>query len=360
MNASTLSSSKDEKSSCNRKKARFDFLLWGSASGIVFLYLCALFAGDFIAGYPWFAHLAHGTHDLVNQIWWGLLLGVVFVGLMAKVPREFFVAVFGNGNGFSGVVRAATAGVLLDMCSHGILLVGAKLYERGVSAGQVIAFLLASPWNSFSLTLILIGLIGFGWTFAFIVLSMLIAIAVGWAFEIMLARGLIPANAHRIEMPADFHFFREARRGLTAARWDRHFFLDTAAQGIKGSRMVARWMFFGILLASVLRASVSVESFTAYFGATLLGLVATLVAATIIEVCSEGSTPIASDLLNRAQAPGNGFAFLMAGVATDYTEVMVLRDTTGSWRIPLLMPLIAVPQIFVVAWILNQLATPFS
>ncbi len=357
MNATaTPSSEVSRPPSCGSEKTRFDWLLWGSAGSIVVLYACALLAGDFIVDYPWFSHLAHGAHELVNQIWWGLLLGAVSVGLLARVPREFVVAIFGNGHGLDGVARAAAAGLLLDLCSHGILLVGAKLYERGVSAGRVIAFLLSSPWNSFSLTLILIGLIGLGWTFAFIVLSMLIAIAVGWVFELLLARGLIPANVHRVEVPADFHFWREARRGLAAARWDRHFFVETAISGIKGSRLVARWMFFGILLASVLRASLSVENFTEYFGATALGLAATLVAATVIEVCSEGSTPIASDLFNRAQAPGNGFAFLMAGVATDYTEIMVLRDTTCSWRIPLLMPLIAVPQIVVIAWLLNQLA----
>jgi uncharacterized membrane protein YraQ (UPF0718 family) len=60
--------------------------------------------------------------------------------------------------------RATLAGVCLDLCSHGILAVGMKLYERGASTGQVMAFLLASPWNSFSLTLILFGLIGVSWT----------------------------------------------------------------------------------------------------------------------------------------------------------------------------------------------------
>ena len=46
--------------------------------------------------------------------------------------------------------------------------------------------------------------------------------------------------------------------------------------------------------------------------------------------------------------------FLMAGVATDYTEVMVLKNTTASWRIALLLPAITVPQIVLLAWIMNQ------
>ena len=39
-------------------------------------------------------------------------------------------------------------------------MVGMKLYERGASLGQVFAFLIASPWNSLSVTLVLIALIG--------------------------------------------------------------------------------------------------------------------------------------------------------------------------------------------------------
>jgi hypothetical protein len=77
-------------------------------------------------------------------------------------------------------------------------------------------------------------------------------------------------------------------------------------------------------------------------------------AATIIEVCSEGSIPIASDIFNIAKAPGNSFAFLMTGVATDYTEIMVLKETTKSWKIALLVPLITVPQIIIISYIMNR------
>ena len=84
-------------------------------------------------------------------------------------------------------------------------------------------------------------------------------------------------------------------------------------------------------------------------------MVFTLIAATVIEVCSEGSTPIAADLLNRAQAPGNAFTFMMAGVATDYTEIMVLKDTTKSWKIALFLPLITLPQIIAVGYVMNGL-----
>lgn len=41
-----------------------------------------------------------------------------------------------------------------------------------------------------------------------------------------------------------------------------------------------------------------------------------------MELCSEGSLPIAADIFTRAKSPGNSFAFLMTGVSTDYTEIL--------------------------------------
>ena len=94
--------------------------------------------------------------------------------------------------------------------------------------------------------------------------------------------------------------------------------------------------------------------FEQFFGPTVLGLMITILVATVLEVCSEGSTPIAADILTRAKAPGNSFAFLMAGVATDYTEIMVLKDTTRSWKLALFLPLITVPQVLLVAWLMHS------
>ena len=120
--------------------------------------------------------------------------------------------------------------------------------------------------------------------------------------------------------------------------------------------MVVRWILFGVLLAGLVRAFISPEQFGTYFGPTLAGLGLTVLVATILEVCSEGSTPIAADLLTRAQAPGNSFAFLMTGVSTDYTEIMVIKDTTKSWKIALFLPLLTVPQVIVIAWLMNGAA----
>ena len=342
---------------CHSHQAKtFDKLLWGSAGSIVFLYLYHLVYSSSAASHAWLDRFAHGIFDIVNTVWWGLLLGVFMVSLLARIPREIVMAILGTRRGKAGILRAATAGVLLDLCSHGILMVGARLYERGASLGQVMAFLVASPWNSFSLTLILIAMIGLPLTLLFILMSLIIAIVTGFVFDALVKSGRLPENPANQDFenspgsPVDFSGFWQSLRIRPGN------LLAIFRDGVSESAMIMRWILLGIVLASLLRSLFSVADFAGWFGPDLAGLGLTLLAATIIEVCSEGSAPIGADLVNRANAPGNGFAFLMAGVATDYTEIMVIRETTQSWGIALLLPLVTLPQIILLAWIINLMA----
>jgi uncharacterized membrane protein YraQ (UPF0718 family) len=268
------------------------------------------------------------------------------------------MSALGQGGTIKGIVRATFAGVLLDLCSHGILMVGTKLYERGASLGQLMAFLIASPWNSLSLTIILITLVGWGWTLSFVALSMAIGIITGIIFDRLVKAKVLPANRHAPSeqntpttnapiTPQIVALIKQADyspKAIGNLLWD----------GLKDSRMVFRWLLFGLVLSTAIRAFVPIDTYQTLFGPTVAGLFLTRIAAPIIEVCSEGSTPIAADLLTRAAAPGNGFTFLMAGVATDYTEVMVSRDTTKSWKIALFLPLLTLPQVLLVGYLLNQ------
>lgn len=339
-------------SSCHNTQKR-DYLLLGSASAVVALYLNSAFAEQSTHIFAWYHTLSYTVFDLVNTMWWGVALGILMLAALTRIPREFVMSALGTGKGLRSIVRATGAGVLLDLCNHGILMVAAKLYERGASLGQVMAFLVASPWNSFSLTLVLIALIGLPWTLAFIALSMSIAIVVGLLFDWLCDHGYLPKNNVTAPVPEKFNFWQEARKQLSSTTFNSSFFLNMAIDGLRESRMVMRWILFGIVLAGLVRAFVSPEHFGTYFGPTLAGLGLTVLVATIMEVCSEGSTPIAADLLTRAKAPGNSFAFLMAGVATDYTEIMVLKDTTRSLKIALFLPLLTLPQVLVVAWLMN-------
>lgn len=345
----------NETSHCAPKN-RIDWLLWGSLGLIVPLYLVGLGNWDIQLPALPIGSMGQAVFELMNTMAWGMLLGIIFVGLLGHIPREMVMSVLGRGGSTKGILRATLAGVVLDLCSHGILMVGMRLYERGASAGQVMAFLIASPWNSFSLTLILWSLVGLGWTLAFVFLSMLIAVTSGLVFEYLTRRGTLPSNQHDSDLPDNYAFFSEVGKLLGEASYTPASLGQLLLDGLKGARMVLRWILFGTLLAVMIRTYIAPETFQTWFGASLAGLGMTVLVATILEVCSEGSVPLAADLLTRAQAPGNSFAFLMTGVSTDYTEIMSIKDTTGSWKLALFLPLITVPQVLLIAWLINTTA----
>ncbi len=334
----------------DKKGFKFDAIFHGSL--VTIITIIALYAAK--APIPHIETLAQTLIEFLGTVWWGVAIGIVFVGLMNKIPREYFNKLLGAGDSKSGIFRAALAGVFLDLCSHGILMVGAKLYERGASLAQVMTFLIASPWNSFSLTLILIALIGFKWTMLYILGSLVIAIVTGFLIQSLTKSGKLPNNPNAVENMADFKVFQQAKKDLSKTKFNAKFFIDLLTGSTHELKMLLKWLMLGIIIASAIRTFVPPEFFHQWFGPTLVGLLLTLIATTIIEVCSEGSAPIASEIVNTAGAPGNGFAFLMAGVATDYTEIMVLKETTKSWKMALILPILTVPQIIVLGYIMNM------
>lgn len=341
---------KDTVPACCEKPSRFDYFFWIPFSAIVILYSLHLLSFN---EHALIHKLSVAVFSMMNIMAWGVAIGVFMVALLSYVPRELVISAMGAGGGLKGICRATAAGVLLDLCSHGILMVGVKLYERGVSIGQVMAFLIASPWNSFSLTIILVAFIGLPWTLTFIALSVIIAIISGLIFNACVNKKILPANPNAMVLPDNFRFWDALKKELSATKISFSGAAKFLLVGLKESRTVIRWLLIGVLLASLIRVFVDDAVFHEYFGPSLLGLVATMIAATIIEVCSEGATPIAGDIFNRAGAPGNSFAFLMAGVSTDYTEIAVLKSQTRSWKIALFLPLITLPQILIIAIVVN-------
>jgi uncharacterized membrane protein YraQ (UPF0718 family) len=305
----------------------------------------------------WLHEFGHTCDELLSRAWWGVLFGIVAVAVIGRLPRELVAALLGRGDSINGLLRAVAAGVALDLCNHGILMVGMGLYKRGVSLGQTLAFLIASPWNSLSLTLILAALIGWGWMLAFIALSMVVALITGWIADRLVAAGKIPPNPNAVSLPHGYRIGPALTIVLRSLKPGKDNYLRLAREGLAGSRMVLRWILFGFVLTGLIRAFVPELAFQHYFGPTAAGLLLTLLATTLLEVCSEGSSPIAADILTRAHAPGNAFVFLMAGAATDYTEIASLRQTTRSWKATLALPLISTPQVLLLGWLINHFSS---
>jgi uncharacterized membrane protein YraQ (UPF0718 family) len=120
------------------------------------------------------------------------------------------------------------------------------------------------------------------------------------------------------------------------------------------AEMALWWILLGTSLAAAAGAYIPANLFHRFMSRSLMGLLVTLALATVIETCSEGSSPLAFEIYRQTGALGNALVFLMAGVATDYTEIGLLWVNVGR-RTALWMPVIAVPLIIFFGIIANHI-----
>ena len=230
-----------------------------------------------------------------------------------------------------------------------------ELYRKGASVPAVITFLLASPWASLSLTLLILSLMG--WEgLLIVVMALAIAVVSGFVFQRLEKRGLLAENPHSIRIQRDFSIWADLKKRFQYRKWTPKVLADDlkgiAHGSLALSRMVLFWVSLGFTFSSVLGAVIPIHWWSRFFGPTFLGLLATLGVAMVIEVCSEGTAPIAVELYRQTGALGNAFGFLMGGVVTDFTELSLLWANLGRKAVGWYL-LVTLPQVFLWGMVLN-------
>ena len=296
---------------------------------------------------PALAVLNESLFEYLRIVWWAVLLGLVLGGFIDYfVPDGFVVRLLGGRSKLT-LVNAVLAGFLMSACSHGILAIAIQLYKKGASVPAVITFLLASPWANLPMTILLFGFFGIK-ALLFVGGAMAIALVTGVIFTVLDEFKLIEGPAKDVD--------------AEDVSWERvtNFNLQKSAKGVaigfvSLANMVLWWILIGILAASLIGAFVPDHWFMHYLGPDLSGMLITLLVATVLEVCSEGTSPIAFEIFNKTAALGNPFVFLMAGVATDYTEIGLLWTNIGK-RTAIWLPIVTVPQILLLGMWFNSLS----
>ncbi len=288
----------------------------------------------------------------LKTIWWAVGLGLILGGLIDYyIPQEYISKVLSRRKP-STIFTAVVIGFLMSACSHGILALSIQLHKKGASNPAVVSFLLASPWANFTITVMLIGFFGLK-GLLIIISAIVIAVNTGFIYMLLEKKGLIERNQNSLEVSEQFSILKDIK--LRVKNYQFSLFADL--KGILSGAfsladMVLWWIILGILIASLLGAYIPTGFFHKFMGPTLLGLMVTLVLATIIEVCSEGSSPLAFEIYRQTGALGNSFVFLMAGVVTDYTEIGLLWSNVGR-RVALWLPLVTVPQVVIIGYLIN-------
>lgn len=289
----------------------------------------------------------------LKMIWWALLLGFLLAGVIERyVPSEYISKILA-GRRKRTILYSTFLGLVMSACSHGILAIGMELHKKGASGPAVISFLLGSPWANLPVTILLVSLFKLK-GLLIIGSAIFVALSTGLIFQGLDRLGWIERNKNTLAIDQGFSI-----RDDIKSRWHNRARPKGAGHllVLKGAwhlaNMILWWILLGIVIASLIGAFVPHDFFQSYLGPTLTGLLLTLVAATVIEICSEGSAPLAFEIYRQTGALGNTFVFLMGGFVTDYTEVGLVWKQLG-WKTAVWMVLVTVPQVVLIGWLLNN------
>ena len=327
---------------------------WYRHSSVLMVGFCALLIMISYA-LPFLTPFRESFFMYLGIIWWAILLGLLIGGLIDYYVPQKYIPYYLAAHKKRSILYSVLFGFLMSVCSHGILAIAMEMYKKGASTASIVAFLLASPWANLPLTFLLIGFFGLK-AFFFIFGAIGIAIVTGLIFQVLERKGWVEFNPAHVKIEEHVSVVADVKQGLK----DFKPSLEGCITTLKGigrgavslSDMVLLWILLGTVLASLVGAYLPRELFNQYMGPNFSGLLVTLGVATVMEVCSEGTAPLAFELYRLTGAFGNAFVFLMAGVVTDYTEIGLLWKNIGH-KTALWLPVIAVPQVIVLGIVAN-------
>jgi len=290
-------------------------------------------------------------------IFWPIILGLLLGGVIDRYIPGAYISKFLTSHKNRTIFYSVGLGFLMTACSHGILALSMELHKKGASGPAVVSFLLASPWANLPMTILLFGFFG-AKALLIIFGAISVALVTGWVLQRLDRRGMIERNPNSVETEKDFSIRKDIARRWSEYRFTAPGLWLDLREIIKGSialaRMVLGWILIGMILAGLAGAFVPAHIFHQYFGPTAWGLFLTIAVATILEVCSEGTSPVAFEIYRQTGAFGNSFAFLMGGVVTDVTEIGLVWKNLGP-RTAFWMVAISLPQVILMGWIFNKL-----
>lgn len=248
-----------------------------------------------------------------------LLLGFLIAGLLyAFVPSGFYRNHLSRPGAWS-VIKAALIGVPLPLCSCGVLPTAVSLRRNGASRGASTSFLIATPQtgiDSIAATYSLLGL-------AFAIIRPVAALVTAFVGGMLVNRDEKTCDADinmevdTIDAPVSDSFGGKIRDAL------RYGYVDMIQN-------IGKWLIIGLIIAAAITVFVPDGFFTFFSEYPLLSMLAVVIVAVPMYVCSTGSIPIALSLMLKGLSPGAAFVLLMAGPAANFASIIIVSKSLGK------------------------------
>lgn len=248
-----------------------------------------------------------------------LLFGFLVAGVLyAFVPGKFYRNHLSRPGAWA-VVKAALIGVPLPLCSCGVLPTAVSLRRNGASRGASTSFLIATPQTGIDSIFATYSLLGLPFAIIRPVAALATAFVGGMLVnrEDKACRTGEDVEVDTIDAPASDGFWGKVRDAL------RYGFVEMVQN-------IGKWLVIGLVIAAAITVFVPDGFFTFFAGYPILAMLAVVIVAVPMYVCSTGSIPIALSLMLKGLSPGAAFVLLMAGPAANFASIIIVSKSLGK------------------------------
>lgn len=260
-----------------------------------------------------------------------LLFGLFASGILHEFLSLSRFKSFLKGRGMGPVFKASLVGIPLPLCSCSVIPAAATLKKEGASNGATSSFLISTPESGVDSMLITYALLDLPMTLIRPMAAFLTAIVAG------LAQNLWNDSEGENENEIKEKEIKSCCSGKSSCGSDEVAAKKSIIDHAKGSFHyafqdssddLAFWLFIGIALGALVNVIVPQELL--YQSNTFLGRVILLLIGIPIYICASSSTPIAASMMMKGMSPGCALIFLLAGPATNFTNMAVLQSQIGK------------------------------
>lgn len=248
-----------------------------------------------------------------------LLLGFGIAGLLyAFVPGKFYQNHLSRP-GVGSVIKAALIGVPLPLCSCGVLPTAVSLRRNGASRGATTSFLIATPQTGIDSIAATYSLLGP----AFAIIRPVAALITAFVGGMLVNRedksdtNDEDSDVDTIDAPTATGFRSKILGAL------QYGYVDMVQN-------IGKWLIIGLVIAAAITVFIPNGFFTFFASYPLLSMIAVVIVAVPMYVCSTGSIPIALSLMLKGLSPGAAFVLLMAGPAANFASIIIVGKSLGK------------------------------
>ncbi|SHK11811.1 hypothetical protein SAMN02745248_01821 [Hathewaya proteolytica DSM 3090] len=263
------------------------------------------------------------TVDVLNgaSVW--LIFSYILAGFLREILSPDKLQVHLGNKKVSSLLKSTISGMLLPICSCGVIPLGISMYYSGACLGPVLAFMTSTPMINPVAVILCYGLLGKEITIIYVITGFVAPMIIGVIGNVF--------GGKEVRLPG---IEEEVEKRILSK--EKKSFSEKIKSGMKWayddlSVIVSKYVILGMICASIIFMIFPQSFIQNYFGnPSVISIGGITVVAAIMYVCAVGHIPFIAALIASGAAPGIAITFLMAGASTNLPELISIYKLIGK------------------------------